>query len=34
MEEGEMIEVGSHEELTFVRGAYYHLVKNTVELGF
>jgi len=34
MEDGEMIEVGSHEELTFVRGAYYQLVKNTMELGF
>jgi hypothetical protein len=29
-----MIECGSHEELTFVRGAYYQLVKNTLELGF
>ena len=34
MEDGEMIEVGSHEELTFLRGAYYQLVKNTMELGF
>lgn len=34
MEDGEMIEVGSHEELTFVRGAYYQLVKNTMELGY
>jgi ATP-binding cassette subfamily B protein len=34
MEDGEMIECGSHEELTFVRGAYYQLVKNTMELGF
>jgi ATP-binding cassette subfamily B protein len=34
MEDGEMIEVGSHEELTFVRGAYYQLVKNTLELGY
>jgi ATP-binding cassette, subfamily B, bacterial len=34
MEDGEMIECGSHEELTFVRGAYYQLVKNTLELGF
>jgi ABC-type proline/glycine betaine transport system ATPase subunit len=30
MEDGEMIECGSHEELTFVRGAYYQLVKNTI----
>jgi ATP-binding cassette subfamily B protein len=34
MEDGEMIECGSHEELTFTRGAYYQLVKNTLELGF
>jgi len=34
MEDGEMIEVGSHEELTFVRGSYYQLVKNTLELGY
>jgi ATP-binding cassette subfamily B protein len=34
LEDGEMIEVGSHEELTFVRGAYYQLVKNTLELGY
>lgn len=34
MEDGEVIEVGSHEELTFVRGAYYQLVKNTLEIGF
>lgn len=34
MEDGEMIECGSHEELTFIRGAYYQLVKNTMELGF
>ncbi len=34
MEDGEMIEAGSHEELTFVRGAYYQLVKNTLELGY
>jgi ATP-binding cassette subfamily B protein len=34
MEDGEMIECGSHEELTFARGAYYQLVKNTLELGF
>ena len=34
MEDGEMIEVGSHEELSFVRGAYYQLVKNTLELGY
>jgi ATP-binding cassette subfamily B protein len=33
MEDGEILEMGSHEELTFVRGAYYQLVKNTLELG-
>jgi ATP-binding cassette subfamily B protein len=33
MEDGEILECGSHEELTFIRGAYYHLVKNTMELG-
>jgi ATP-binding cassette subfamily B protein len=33
MEDGEILELGSHEELIFVRGAYYQLVKNTLELG-
>jgi len=33
MEDGEILESGSHEELTFVKGAYYQLVKNTMELG-
>lgn len=33
MEDGEILECGSHEELTFTRGAYYQLVKNMLELG-
>jgi ATP-binding cassette subfamily B protein len=33
MEDGEILECGTHEELTFIRGTYYHLVKNTMELG-
>ena len=33
LEKGEMVEIGSHEELTAKQGAYYHLVKNQLELG-
>jgi ATP-binding cassette subfamily B protein len=30
---GKIIETGNHETLTYKRGAYYHLVKNQLELG-
>ena len=33
LDKGEIIEVGTHEELTKSKGAYYHLVKNQLELG-
>ena len=33
LEKGEIIESGSHDELTRERGAYYSLVKNQLELG-
>lgn len=33
IERGEIIEQGTHEQLTAIRGAYYHLVKNQLELG-
>ncbi len=33
LEKGEIIESGSHDELTRDRGAYYNLVKNQLELG-
>ena len=33
IERGEIIEQGSHTQLTALRGAYYHLVKNQLELG-
>ena len=33
LEKGEIIEVGTHTELTLQRGAYYSLVKNQLELG-
>jgi ATP-binding cassette, subfamily B, bacterial len=33
LEKGEIIEQGSHEDLTRQRGAYYNLVKNQLELG-
>ncbi len=33
LEEGEMIEEGTHEQLTKRKGAYFHLVKNQLELG-
>ncbi len=33
LENGELVEIGTHDELTAKRGAYYHLVKNQLELG-
>lgn len=33
LEKGEVVEQGTHDELTYNRGAYYHLVKNQLELG-
>lgn len=33
MENGEIIEEGTHAELTLKRGKYYELVKNQLELG-
>jgi ATP-binding cassette subfamily B protein len=33
LEKGEVVEQGTHDELTHQRGAYYHLVKNQLELG-
>ena len=33
IEEGEIIEQGTHDELTYMRGAYYQLVRNQLELG-
>ena len=33
IDHGKVVEVGSHESLTAKRGAYYHLVKNQLELG-
>lgn len=33
LEKGEVIEKGTHEELTAKRGSYYNLVKNQLELG-
>jgi len=33
LEKGLIVEVGTHEQLTFERGAYYNLVKNQLELG-
>ncbi|MCP4220843.1 MAG: peptidase domain-containing ABC transporter [bacterium] len=33
IEKGEILEVGTHRELTDLRGAYYNLVKNQLELG-
>lgn len=33
LDKGKIIELGSHEELTAKRGAYYTLVKNQLELG-
>jgi ATP-binding cassette subfamily B protein len=33
IEKGKIIETGTHQELTKVKGAYYELVKNQLELG-
>lgn len=33
IESGEIVEQGTHEELTYVRGAYFQLVRNQLELG-
>ena len=33
LEEGRIVESGTHQELTNARGAYYHLVKNQLEMG-
>jgi ATP-binding cassette, subfamily B, bacterial len=33
LENGEIVEQGNHEELTLIRGKYYKLVKNQLELG-
>ncbi len=33
LEKGQIVETGTHEELIRCQGAYYHLVKNQLELG-
>jgi len=33
LEKGEIVEQGTHQELTALRGSYYELVKNQLELG-
>ena len=33
LDNGKVIEKGKHEELTKLKGKYYHLVKNQLELG-
>lgn len=33
LEDGQIIERGTHEDLTYARGSYYTLVKNQLELG-
>jgi ATP-binding cassette subfamily B protein len=33
LDNGEIVEKGTHEELTCLKGKYYHLVKNQLELG-
>ncbi len=33
LDEGKITEVGNHQELVRLQGAYYHLVKNQLELG-
>jgi ATP-binding cassette subfamily B protein len=33
LDKGKIIEIGTHQELTMLKGAYYNLVKNQLELG-
>ena len=33
LDEGKIVEIGTHEELTTIRGQYFDLVKNQLELG-
>ena len=33
LEKGKIIEKGNHQELIKLKGSYYHLVKNQLELG-
>ena len=33
LEQGKIVEQGNHNELTHLKGAYYKLVKNQLELG-
>ena len=33
LDKGEIAEVGTHDDLTLIRGTYYNLVKNQLELG-
>lgn len=33
LEDGRILEEGTHEELSQLRGSYYHLVKNQLEMG-
>lgn len=33
LDQGKIVEVGNHQELTKIKGAYYSLVKNQLELG-
>lgn len=33
LDKGQIVETGTHKELTMLRGAYYNLVKNQLELG-
>ena len=33
LEKGEVVEQGTHDQLTRNQGPYYHLVKNQLELG-
>ncbi len=33
LENGEIVEIGNHNELSKSRGKYYDLVKNQLELG-
>jgi len=33
LDDGEVVEQGNHEQLTMLKGRYYDLVKNQLELG-